>query len=225
METVIAIGVLVVLLTGFLAVFTPATLGIRRSISSQQANRLTTTLERELVTLRTGQSPTTAKTGFDKAFDWIQKSNTAATAVLVYQYRGDTSTLRADGTPQPLDNISGQPGTDYIIQSMARRIDDPLLPDDLEAIDGAIFYVKTRQLVYSGNEMILGQAGEIRNPNKIDDPIIATPDTYPAAVIAFSAEFYSLPTKSEDFIKGPGFTKRFTNAKNPVFTRNLAIRR
>jgi type II secretory pathway pseudopilin PulG len=189
METVIAIGVLVVLLTGFLAVFTPATLGIRRSISSQQANRLTTTLERELVTIRTGQSPTTAKTGFDKAFDWIQKSNTAASAILVYQYRGDTSTLRSDGSPQPLDNISGQPGTDYIIQSIARRVDDTLLLEDLKAIDGAIFYVKTKQLVYSGNEMILGKEGEIRNPNKIDDPVIETPDTYPAAVIAFSADF------------------------------------
>ena len=34
METVIAIGVLAVLLTGFMAVFTPAAQGIRRSISS-----------------------------------------------------------------------------------------------------------------------------------------------------------------------------------------------
>ena len=50
METVIAIGVLAVLLTGFMIVFAPAAAGIRKSINVQEADRLASTLEQELVT-------------------------------------------------------------------------------------------------------------------------------------------------------------------------------
>jgi prepilin-type N-terminal cleavage/methylation domain-containing protein len=70
METVIAIGVLALLLTAFLAVFGPATTGLRKAISVQEADRLAAALERELVTLRPGTS-SDYKTGFDKAYQWI----------------------------------------------------------------------------------------------------------------------------------------------------------
>ena len=45
METVIAIGVLALLLTGFLAVFAPATAGIRKAVSIQEADRLAFALQ------------------------------------------------------------------------------------------------------------------------------------------------------------------------------------
>ncbi len=65
MESVIAIGIVAVLLTTFLAVFGPATQGIRRAISIQEADRLVSALEREMQVLRSddddsGCSPTTA---------------------------------------------------------------------------------------------------------------------------------------------------------------------
>jgi type II secretory pathway pseudopilin PulG len=227
METVIAIGVLAVLLTGFIAVFTPAAQGIRRSISSQQADRLTSTLERELVTLRSGQNPATATTGFEKGFTWIKEGNAAANAIFVYQYRGDPSTIRTDGTPQPVATITGQPGTDYIVQSMARRADDDFFEGDLTAIEGAIFFVKPTQLVFEGNEMVLsktpGQISYLENGAQI---VAADANAYKDAVIAFSAEFYSVPTKSISYLTGTAFATRFANDKiKPVFTRNLAIRR
>ena len=50
LETVIAIGVLAVLLTGFMIVFAPAAAGIRKSINVQEADRLASTVEQELVT-------------------------------------------------------------------------------------------------------------------------------------------------------------------------------
>ena len=53
-ESVIALGILVVLITGFLAVFGPAANAIRRTLSAQEASRLQVTLERELGTLRPG---------------------------------------------------------------------------------------------------------------------------------------------------------------------------
>ena len=74
-ETVIAIGVLAVLLTGFIIVFAPAAAGIKNSVNLQAADRLASTLEQELVTLRKGQKDDDDKefaTGFDKAFDWIK---------------------------------------------------------------------------------------------------------------------------------------------------------
>ena len=223
METVIAIGVLAVLLTGFLAVFTPAAQGIRRSINSQQADRLATTLERELVTLRAGQLNNSATTGFGKAFDWIEKSDTAADAIFVYQYRCDPTDIRADETPEPLDRVSGQPGVDYTIMSMARRASDPNFAADLDAIEGAVFYVKITQLVNTSNQFVLGAIGTVADP-KTGNPV-ATADDYPEAVIAFSAEFYSVPSKSASYLNGPEFTTRFNTATRPVFTRNLAVRR
>ncbi|QTN34052.1 hypothetical protein HZ994_17585 [Akkermansiaceae bacterium] len=225
METVIAIGVLAVLLTGFIAVFTPAAQGIRRSISSQQADRLTTTLERELVTLRSGQTPAAAKTGFEKGFTWLKEGNVAANAIFVYQYRGDPSAIRPDGTPKPKIVITGQPGTDYIVQSMARRADDAEFREDLKAMEGAIFFVKPTQLVFSGNQMVLGTKGTIANPTGSSPATAATAADFRDAVIPFSAEFHSVPTKSIGYLTGAAFKTRFDSVTKPVFTRNLAIRR
>lgn len=224
METVIAIGVLAVLLTGFLAVFTPAAQGIRRSISSQQADRLASTLERELVTLRDGQKPVGITTGFEKAFEWIKEGNDGGKAIFVYQYRGDGSKLRSDGTPEPVNDIKGQPGVDYIVQSMVRRKGDPELTKDLEAIEGAIFFVKPIQLVFNKNEMVLGTAGTIKNPPPATGNA-SDAANYKDAVIAFAAEFHGVPTKSATYLNGTEFKTRFDNAKRPVFTRNLAVRR
>lgn len=234
METVIAIGVLAVLLTGFIAVFTPAAQGIRRSISAQQADRLTTTLEKELVTFRTGQEipPTpgsTTPTGFEKAYTWLKEGLTAPEdAIFVYQYRGKGSrTSPADGTLKPLNIIDGQPGKDYTVQSMARRASDPLLKEDLKAIVGSVFYVKPTQLVFKGGQMILSTTSD--QITFLDgtgaQANSANAAAYKEAVIAFSAEFYSVPSKSADYLLGDSFKKRFNTAKRPVFTRNLAVRR
>lgn len=234
-ETVIAIGVLAVLLTGFIAVFTPAAQGIRRAISSEQADRLTTTLEMEMATLRSSQKTDTlaaANTGFQKAFEWIKAGSGPdyKNAIFVYQYRGDPSSIREDGTPKPLIVIGDkEPGKGYIVQSMARRVGEiengeDLLEQDLKAIEGTVFFIKPTQLVYKDGELTLSLTpGAIANADETqaDDASL-----YKEAVIAFSAEFHGLPTKTFNYIKSnEGFGKRFTNAKNPIFTRNLAVRR
>ena len=222
METVIAIGVLAVLLTGFMAVFTPAAQGIRRSISSEQADRLTTTLEMEIATLRKGQETPDPATGFDKAFNWIKGGNTAATAIFVYQSRGNPASIRADGTPAPMITITGEPGKNYIVQSMARRLTDAELENDLKAIEGSVFFVKPTQLVFTAGELKPGNPGEIKNA---DNSIAADAAGYKEAVIAFSAGFHNVPTKSIAYLKSATFTTRFNTANKPIFTRNLAARR
>lgn len=246
-ETVIAIGVLAVLLTGFIAVFTPAAQGIRRAISSEQADRLTTTLEMELVTLRTGQ----ATTGFEKGFTWILEGGGIGykKAVLVYQYRGNPAVIRDDGTPEPMPGITGEPGKTYIVQSMARRLDDGELEKDLKAIEGSVFFVKPTQLLYMPDPMPdpnepsriilgLGTPGKIKNPTPLPVRVPPYPseptnaNDYSEAVIAFSAEFHSVPTKTFAYLNDAnGFGKRFSaivkpnSTVKPIFTRNLAIRR
>jgi type II secretory pathway pseudopilin PulG len=220
-ETVIAIGVLAILLTGFMIVFAPAAAGIRRSINVQEADRLATTLEQELVTFRTGDQ---GKNGFDKAFTWIKESNSANNALLIYQYRGSLSSLRPDGTPEPVAQISNKlPGKDYTVQTMVRRKGDSRLKDDLPAVEGGLYLVKCTQLVFQSGELKPGTPGQIQDPKNPGTPANDA-DAYPEAVIAFAAEFHALPAKSASYLDNqlPG---AFPNLKNPIFTRNLAVRR
>jgi len=229
-ETVIAIGVLAVLLTGFMIVFAPAAAGIKKAISAQEADRLASTLEQELVTSR-GTDP---KPGFNKSFEWLKGSNIANTALLVYQYRGSLSSNRTDGTPEPVADASGKrPGVDYSVVSVVRRKSDALFKDDIPSIEGGVYLAKCKQLVFDSNgQLIAGTAGEIKNPKQNTTPPdpsykagpFTNPDEYPEAVIAFSAEFYSLPGKRAGYFDS-AFTANFTKFKNPVFTRNLAVRR
>lgn len=227
LETVIAIGVFSVLLTGFIIVFAPAIDGIRKSINSQHADRLVSTLETELMTLRPGESGGAGfNTGFDKSFDWIRKSNTVANALVAYQYRGKLDTLRPDDkTPVPEPSVQGKIlGKDYIIVPTVRRKSDPKFIEDLAAIEGSVYLVKCTQMVFEATGMKLGAAGVIRDPRPAGSPV-ANPNDYPDAVIAFSAEFHLLPAKDQAYFSGKAFNNKFNQANNPVFTRNLSVRR
>jgi prepilin-type N-terminal cleavage/methylation domain-containing protein len=230
LETVIAIGVLAVLLTGFMVVFTPAAEGIRKSLNLQQADRMASSLEQELVTLR-GTEAGNYKTGFNKAFDWIRRSNPTSKlstdALLVYQYRGDVTNLRtADRTPTPVTALAGKsPGKDYVVVPMCRLRSDTLLASDLAAVEGAVYLVKPTQLVFTGGQLAAGTAGVIADPKAVPPVAVASADLYPEAVIAFSADFYIMPAKTAAYFTSTAFTSRFDTFKNPVFSRNLAVRR
>lgn len=227
LETVIAIGVLAVLLTGFMVVFAPAADGIRKSINVQQADRMASALEQELVTPRGGETPV-SKTGFDKAFDRIKNSDKAASALLAYQYRAKiphSPRSPDDGTSAPEPSLSGKPGEDYVVVPMVRRLSDTAkLKEDLSAVEGGVYLVKCTQLIFDGGQLKAGTAGKILDP-KDKSKEAATADLYPEAVIAFSADFYLMPAKSADYFSSSAFTTKFPNLKSPVFTRNLAVRR
>lgn len=244
LETVIAIGVLAVLLTGFMVVFAPAAEGIRKSINVQQADRMASALEQELVTLRPNEKTVDVTTGFDKAFNWIKQSSasTSNDALLAYQYRGAISNPRTDdGTPTPVAASSGKPGQEYVVVPMVRRLSDTAkLRDDLAAVEGAVYLVKCNQLIFGalptppgGTGLITGTAGQIKNPKPNSTP--ADPDykagpftkasDYPEAVIAFAADFFLMPAKTYNYFTSTTFKDKFPKLKNPVFTRNLAVRR
>lgn len=233
-ETVIAIGVLAVLLTGFMFIFAPAAEGIKKSMSVQEADRLSSTLELELVTLRNGNAETS---GFNKAFEKLRKCNSASDALLLYQYRGDPTKTRADGTPEPVVNASTAiAGKDYVVQSMLRSKADLSgagsadFKKDLQAIEGRMYFVVCTQLVFKNNQMELGTPGKIvyQEIGKTDVDV-TTPDSYLSAVIAFNADFYPCKNSTEAFLTtATGFDASFTKAvaaKKPIFSRNLAVRR
>jgi hypothetical protein len=128
-----------------------------------------------------------------------------------------------------MSEISGEPGKDYIVQSMARLLSDAELKKDLKAIEGSVFFVKPTQLIFNGGELRLGTLGKIFSA---DNTIAVNAAAYKEAVIAFSAEFHSVPTKTFAYLdSADGFGKRFgeiikpNSTVKPIFTRNLAVRR
>ena len=214
METVIAIGVLALLLTGFLAVFAPATAGIRKAVSIQEADRLAFALQKELVLLRNDSSD--YDTGFEKAFQWIEGSSDNNAALLVYQFRAKIPvSLRSDGTPEPFTGAGGISGENFVIQPMVRQKSDGELQLDLKALEGRVYATKLVQLVFENGEFVRGLDGNIE-PG--DDA-----DSFPEAVIPFAAEFHLLPNSSYNYINGSKFN--IAEFDRPVFTRNLAVRR
>ena len=128
--------------------------------------------------------------------------------------------------------ISGEPGKDYIVQSMVRRVGEKengkdLLEEDLKAIEGSVFFVKPTQLVFYDGVLKPVVPGNIYSANLI---VADNAAAYKEAVIAFSAEFHSLPTKTFSYLSKTGandpFTTRFNSTTiKPIFTRNLAVRR
>jgi prepilin-type N-terminal cleavage/methylation domain-containing protein len=226
METVIAIGVLALLLTAFLAVFGPATTGLRKAISVQEADRLAAALERELVTLRPGGSGDTYTTGFDKAYKWIEEVSGGSETVMLYQYRGTPNSLRQDGTMEPFTAAGGVAGKDFVVQPMVRKRTDSLLLEDLKALDGRIFAAKLTQLEFDNGQLKKREGGGINpDPNNTGESLGGTgSDAYVEAVIAFAAEFFIVPNSAPDYVK-PGGKFDPNNLTKPVFTRNLAVRR
>jgi prepilin-type N-terminal cleavage/methylation domain-containing protein len=88
-EVVIALGILVVMITGFMAVFGPAARTIKKTLSTDEASRLQATLELELRTVREGRERRRYQGDpFQKAIDWIAQSEEQGETVIIYKYRG-----------------------------------------------------------------------------------------------------------------------------------------
>ncbi len=229
METVIAIGVLAVMLTAFMGVFAPAAKNIRRAINVQDADRLASGLEKELATFRVGDVRSgAANTAFNKAYSWIENSHSNTGVILCYQYRGNPSALRADGSMEPYLPTNGKAGKDFVVQSMYRLRSDTLVATDLKARVGRIFFVKLTQLVMNPtNGLILGTPGRITNPAAMPNSTPLTgsgADAYNDATIPFVAEFFDIPTTDSTFLSVGG---KFNPANYPIplFSRNMAVRR
>jgi type II secretory pathway pseudopilin PulG len=223
-EVVIALGILVVMITGFMAVFGPAARTIKKTLSTDEASRLQATLELELRTVREGRERRRFQGDpFQKAIDWIAQSEEQGQTVIIYKYRGIPGQFRQDGTLEPADRSLAIAGRDFIVQPMVRRISDPFFEEDLQAVEGRVFFVKLRQLVFEGQGLrVTDQPGTIVDPNVPGQDFAQNPQAYPEAVIAFEAEYYSLPTTTFAYLSNAFDPNNFNR---PIFSRNLVVRR
>lgn len=243
-ETLVAMGIITIMITAFLAAFAPAVTGIKKSISAKEANRLASTLEYEMSVLRPNEVndsdpyvPEEGKygTSFEKAFEWIKGSGGAVNdgAILLYQYRGDPEHVRddEDGTLEPFTGEDGFPGQDYVLQSVVRRVDNDYVAVELvpRVVEGRVFLVRMVQLIYNAS----GELIESTTPDKILDPrnsnLEKNYEDYPEAVIAFQAQVYVLKSNQEAYVKKVANELTKDNFPDilgrPIFTRNMAVRR
>jgi len=239
-ETVIAMGIITIMITAFMAAFGPAVKGISKSISAKEVNRLASTLEYELSVLRPDEAKPTGpyNTAFEKAFEWIKGSARTAdtnTMLLMYQYKGDPTQPNTDGTLAPYTEKDGIPGEDYVLQSVVRQFSNTaavsaeIKPGILE---GRVFIVKMSQLVFNN-----GALEVTGNPELIKDPQDSAGGglsytAYPEAMIAFQASFYALKSSSYNYISSASFDLNSTRTDGhpddtgkPIFVRNMAVRR
>ena len=231
MESVIAIGVVAVLLTTFLAIFGPASQSIQRALSAQEADRLQTALERELSILRE-ESDGNFDSAFDKAFDWLLNSHDAGSAVLLYNYRGNPNDIRRDGSLAPYTGKKGTSGKDYILQPAVRRTggsSSDQLQADLAQVEGRVYLVVMTQLVFENGGLAAGDPGQIVDPHNPTDAYDQARD-FPEAVIAYLADFYALKSNSFDYIERLDLKDSNGDGRPdvlglPLFSRNLAVRR
>lgn len=190
-EVAIAMAVVAIMLTSFVAVFGPAQRNITRSLAQKDLNRLSDTLEYELSILRSGEEEEFT-TAFDKAFTIISEYSAdvgnGASNVLLYEYKGSLSlpprsseenpsipaSLDGSLVPFVLDNANREKsvsGRDFTMQTAVRIIgsdqDDEVGEElDLSSIgEGAVYLVRMRQLVDDGSGGLTpGEYGQILNP-------------------------------------------------------------
>lgn len=234
-ETVIAMGIITIMITAFLAAFGPAVQGIRKSMSAKEANRLASTLEHELSVLRYDEHKDNGgdyTTPFEKAYAWIRDSGGTDkdNLVLLYQYRGNPDKTYDDGSLQPLvlpqDKDLDVAGEEYVLQSVVRRLGDDKVAKELSAgvVEGRVLYIRMNQLIFKNGELVLTDdenKGKIIDPNEPREAT-TTYEDYPEAVIAFQAEFFVLKSSIYAYVKNSFDPDA---AGKPVFTRNMAIRR
>lgn len=238
-ETVIAMGIIAILMTAFIGAFGPAVKGVQKSVSKRDINRLAATLEADFSYLKSGDEQTDYDTAFHKAYEWIEASGSDSLddALLIYQYRGDPSSLRDDQTLSPQTDTSSQiPGEDYVLQSVIRRLGDSEVSEELQpgVVVGRVFYVKLTQLIFDETGLVLGTAGEIIDPTLDSSGAredVSSYEDYPDASLAFEAEFYVLKSNIYSYVSNSFNLSDGNNDGHPdatgrsIFTTNMAIMR
>lgn len=245
-ETVLAIGVVGVLLIVFVAMFYPARRVVQGALAIQESDRVVNALTSELKVVRVPERATpsakqSAKkryiSAFDKAFYWMLATKNPETTILVYSYRGDLDKpLREDGTFVPYEDTNYIPGRNSVMVTTACLADDSNRIGDLKYSVGPIFAVKMTQFVTDSEGKytkyaLSPQPGTICNPHSFKT-LISKPEDYMynpsnkqtpswGAEVMYHAEFYQLNTKDPKTLKG----KTWEQLKNPIFSRNLVFRR
>lgn len=252
-ETVLALAVVGLLMTTFMAVFLPSRKSIQGSLALQEADRVTSSLTTELSILRPNERQK-YKTAFEKAFDWMQKTDIASRSILIYNYRGDLSRPeRSDGSFQPYSGKQAVPGSNTMMTTavILAEKDRMRFEEDIKAIVGPVFVVRMTQFVWdrrsdkrttaaggqqrygeTGGKYVLADApGTISNPYSPGQRI-ATPQSFiydykSGTETPWGAEVLYMAEFFQLPVAQPNALKNVTydKMKRPAFTRNLSFRR
>lgn len=233
MESLLAIGLVGVLLSIFLTVFVPARGMVRQALTRQEAERITGILRAEMSRLRADEEASAgAKTSsankylspFDKGFHWVQRCKSPATAIVVFSYRADMSKpARPDGSFPAVSASRSAPGKNIQLVSMACPLNDPLHKDSIRDAVGPVFLVKLTQLVRKGNEYrLVGAPGTISGAS--------SPETYVSSPDADDAWGGSIVCRADFYHMSPPNPARYRNRSwnrigRPLFSANISFHR
>lgn len=232
-ETLLAIGLVGVLLSLFLVVFVPARGMIRQALARQEAERITTVLRTELNTLRGNQqasqtaqtsTPTSFITPFDKAFYWMQKCDKPGTAIVIFSYRADTREgLRPDGTYPPLPANQNQPNGHSQLVTIACPMDDPVHSKEIKDAVGNVFVVRMTELEQqpNGSFKVAPKPGTIKGAQSPERFIIGENNNLRGAIVYYRADFYIMAPPNPARYKN----KPWKRLGRPAFSANLTFRR
>lgn len=234
MTTLVAIGVIAVLMSIFMLVFVPARDQIRASLAKEDVDRISAILRSEMITLRKNErvsSSSTASTdtkyisGFDKAFYWFLRSKKPSTSIVIFSYRADLSrSARADGSFPPIDATKNVPASNSELVTMACPMDDKLHTKAIRNAVGPVFLVKMTQCRQKDNgKFVLANKPGIIAGAERPSSYVSSPNAQPGygAVVFYRADFYIM--KPSD----PSRYKRVSWVKmgRPVFSVNLSFSR
>ena len=249
-ETLIALGVVGILLALFLTIFVPARSMVRDALICQEADRVASTLKAELTTLRAGESaPPGAKqsslgqyiSSFDKAFLLMSCSRTPGTALIIFSYRADTD---AQATPkggyypamQARSNKKNKAGKKVQgaetfrlgqILTVVCPINkmDARLKEALRYSQGPVFMVRMSELVENrdGSYTVSSKPGTISRANTPEKFVSSDKEDKEGwgGVLMTRADFFVLPTPDPARYKH----KTWNQMGRPTFSVNMSFHR
>jgi len=243
METVVALGIAAVALSFFVAAFAPASLGIKKAGSVQEAKLLASALEAELNTFRQGSQDSAYGSSFEKAFNWIQfdSSNLTGDYIIAFRYRADATLAATDGViPGYTGSFTNSLAQPMVIQNRVTTRDyatgngtptnsnAAALP--IDSIEGDLFIVELTQLVHdnTGATTVLNVSADTTSVQSVDD---ATGNLAPVTVfnnfleptLLVEAKFYKLESNSSRFLQN--LTAAQFAASQLVYTTKFGIMR
>ena len=243
METVVALGIAAVALSFFVAAFAPASLGIKKAGSVQEAKLLASALEAELNTFRQGSQDSAYGSSFEKAFNWIQFDNDNLTGdfIVAFRYRANATDAAIDGVmPGYTDSFTNSLAQPMVIQNRVTTRDyatnsgtqsnshDDALP--IDSIEGDLFLVELSQLVHdnTGGTTVLNVSTNTATVQSVDDATgnlatVAAFNNYLEPTLLVEAKFYKLESNSTRFLEN--LTATQLEASQLVYTTKFGIMR
>lgn len=234
METLLAIGIISMLLGIFMTLFLPAKNMVRASIAKGESERITSVLHSEMMTLRDNEMASDSATesygdqyisGFDKAFDWLTKSTVPRTSIVIFSYRADVSKdIRDDGTYPAVKLNANVPQQQHKLVTMACPLDSILHREDIKHAVGPVFLVRMNHLEEkpNGTFELVDRPGYVRGGNSPLDYVSSPNDTESwGGYLLFRADFFMLsPPDPARYSR-----RTWEQMGQPIFSTTLSIRR